>query len=77
MRKINITQTFHRYVATGDGKPDRKETFSNGAAHEVVDVAPAGNKTHVVLPADADDWIAKGLAREVPLAPAPVRTSKE
>lgn len=77
MRKIVITQTFHRFVAVGVNKPDRKETFSNGASHEVVDVAPAGNKTHVVLPADADDWIAKGIASEVTLAPAPVLTSKE
>ena len=50
-RKVLIAASFHRFVAEA-GKPDRRETFSAG-------------QTVTVSQADADDWIAKGLATAV------------
>ncbi|MCX7366279.1 MAG: hypothetical protein NTV97_31305 [Alphaproteobacteria bacterium] len=50
--KVQIVSTFHRFVSEGEGKPERKDTF------------PAGS-TVTVSDEDAQDWIAKGLAKSV------------
>jgi hypothetical protein len=49
---VLILQTFHRFVSEGEGRPERKERFTQG-------------QTIKVSEEDAADWIAKGLAREV------------
>ena len=48
--KVQIVSTFHRFVGQGEGKPERKDTFPAGATVSASDE-------------DAQDWIAKGLAR--------------
>jgi hypothetical protein len=48
--KAQVTASFHRFVTTGEGKPERKESFTEG-------------QTVMASEQDAADWIAKGLAK--------------
>ena len=53
MGNIIIVANFHAFVPTGDGKPERKVTFTRGMVVEAANM-PEGHT--------ADDWVAKGLA---------------
>lgn len=55
MEKVLIVHTFHRFVAVGEGKPERKETFAKGIT---ITVGENG-----VTADDAAQWIEKGLAQ--------------
>lgn len=54
-RKVLIAHTFHRFVSEA-GKPDRRETYLAG-------------QTVTASQAEADEWIAKGLATATASAP--------
>lgn len=50
--KVLILSSFHRFVPTEEGKPERREAFSAG-------------QTVTVSEEDAADWVAKDLAKPV------------
>lgn len=54
MDKLIIEANFHVFVPTGEGKPERKATFTKGMVLEASDI-PEGQS--------AEDWIAKVLAK--------------
>jgi len=56
MGKYLIESNFHVYVSQGEGKPERKATFTKGMVVEAADI-PEGHT--------GDDWVAKGLAKAV------------
>lgn len=56
MGKYLIEANFHIFISQGEVKPERKIAFSKGMVVEASDI-PEGQ--------DADEWVAKGLAKAV------------
>jgi len=49
-----VVSTFNVFVAQGEGKPERKVTFTRGLVLDENDI-PAGHSAH--------DWVAAGLVK--------------